>query len=239
MNLFVTSVCSKRGVGAVAERRIPSGLPPRPLDVSAVADHLGVSASHVRKLCAGGKLRHFRAGVVDGKGPIRIPVSALEECKAALAAEGIELPPYREPVRRGRRQISTIKLLRKCASAKSKSCERPISFVYFIQGLDGGPVKIGTAEYPKERLAALQSASPTLLQILGCIRGDRYLEREIHKEFAADRLHREWFSPSDLVLAFIQKTLKSEGAAQPEYDRPRPGPTGEIGLPSLYMPSAL
>jgi hypothetical protein len=67
-----------------------SNMPPRPLNVNAVAQHLGVSASHVRKLCAGGKLRHFRAGVVDGKGPIRIPISALEEferCGSSCSGE--------------------------------------------------------------------------------------------------------------------------------------------------------
>lgn len=49
-------------------------IPDKPFDVEAAAQHLGCSAAHVRRLCADGKIRHFRLGKL-----IRIPVAALAE----------------------------------------------------------------------------------------------------------------------------------------------------------------
>lgn len=69
---------------------------------------------------------------------------------------------------------------------------------YFIQGEDGGPIKIGfTTNHPKERLSELQVGSPVRLCFVGFMKGRR--ELELHRRFAHLRLHGEWFD-NDLEL---------------------------------------
>lgn len=52
--------------------------------------------------------------------------------------------------------------------------------VYFIQAVEGGPIKIGFAQDPQKRLAEIQRMSPVPLQVLKVIPGDRNLEGAIH-----------------------------------------------------------
>jgi hypothetical protein len=68
--------------------------------------------------------------------------------------------------------------------------------VYFIQAVNGGPIKIGTAIDPKKRLASLQLSCPFRLKILATRPGGERLERSLHRRFAAYRLHGEWFEPN-------------------------------------------
>lgn len=76
------------------------------------------------------------------------------------------------------------------------------NWTYFVQSVDGGPVKIGfTSKHPEERLGGLQTGSPTKLRIVGLLPVNR--ERELHKRFAKDHSHGEWFNPSKELLAFI------------------------------------
>ena len=68
--------------------------------------------------------------------------------------------------------------------------------VYFVRAGSGdGPVKIGHSADVSARLASLQTASPTPLQLMGavaCTDAPR-LEREIHARLADLRLEGEWF----------------------------------------------
>lgn len=77
--------------------------------------------------------------------------------------------------------------------------------VYFVQGVDGGPIKIGytTSMEADGRLAGLQCGSPVQLRVLHTVRGNQRLERELHVRFAVDRLHGEWFRPSDDLLYWL------------------------------------
>jgi hypothetical protein len=76
-------------------------------------------------------------------------------------------------------------------------------YVYFIQGVDGGPIKIGYTAKRDEpipawnRRAQLQYSSPVELTILNTWPASTELERHFHKVFKADRLYGEWFAPSD------------------------------------------
>lgn len=71
-------------------------------------------------------------------------------------------------------------------------------FTYFIQGITGGPIKIGKAVSPYERLALFQTGSPVELEIVGLLHGD--YEREWHADYKWARLHGEWFiNMPDLV----------------------------------------
>lgn len=81
-------------------------------------------------------------------------------------------------------------------------------WIYFIQGLPRGPIKIGSTHDVKRRVADLQTGHPWKLRILGVCRGDIRLELELHERFAASRLHGEWFSPSRELARTIRKVCR-------------------------------
>lgn len=77
-------------------------------------------------------------------------------------------------------------------------------WTYFVQSVEGGPIKIGyTSQDPETRLANLQTGSPTVLRIVGLISENR--ERELHEQFEKSRSHGEWFRPTKDLLDFIAK----------------------------------
>lgn len=80
-----------------------------------------------------------------------------------------------------------------------------MSWVYFIRAGQSGPIKIGVSCDPIKRLAALQTANPERLVLLGAWRDDKDpygLERKLHEIFAPHRIgETEWFKASrELVL---------------------------------------
>lgn len=78
-------------------------------------------------------------------------------------------------------------------------------YIYFIQKAKGGPVKIGSAANPTQRLANIQGMNPDPLRLLGVAAGGRGAERRVHDSFAESRLHGEWFEPTKRLLALIAK----------------------------------
>ncbi len=81
--------------------------------------------------------------------------------------------------------------------------------VYFIRSGDGS-IKIGTSANVQRRLAALQSANPTRLELIGDVAGGHALERQLHVELAVDRLHGEWFRASPLVLRTVERAIAAD-----------------------------
>ncbi len=80
------------------------------------------------------------------------------------------------------------------------------SIIYFIQSGSNGPIKIGySANSLKRRLAALQTAHPEALYVLGFVEGDRSLERILHQRFQSYRKEGEWFEPHSDILAFVKE----------------------------------
>jgi len=76
--------------------------------------------------------------------------------------------------------------------------------VYFVQAIDGGPVKIGVTADVTSRLAGLQVGSPQELCILAVIPAvGRACEVELHDRFAESRLHGEWFRPTEDLMTLI------------------------------------
>jgi len=73
--------------------------------------------------------------------------------------------------------------------------------IYFIQRGVDGPIKIGVAADPYERLSSLQTASPEKLILLGCVRGS---ETGMHQKFRKHRISGEWFKPHKDVLRFVR-----------------------------------
>ena len=73
--------------------------------------------------------------------------------------------------------------------------------VYFVGQAEAGPVKIGfTTELPN-RLRGLQNSCPVPIKLLAAVHGDRARELEYHRQFKADRLHGEWFTRSEAIIA--------------------------------------
>lgn len=76
------------------------------------------------------------------------------------------------------------------------------SWVYFIH--DGwSRVKIGWSVDVDKRLASLQSANAEPLTLLRVLEGGPATERWLHRRFAAERLHGEWFSYHEDMLTVV------------------------------------
>ena len=77
--------------------------------------------------------------------------------------------------------------------------------VYFLQQDKGDPIKIGKAQNIEKRFSDIQNMLPVRLRVLATIPGGFELEGQLHKRFAASRLHGEWFRPTPGLLALIQE----------------------------------
>ena len=74
-------------------------------------------------------------------------------------------------------------------------------YTYFIQSVDGGPIKIGSSINPNERLKRLQTSHHSELRIIGIIK--KNIERELHQRFNVYRLSGEWFNPEEKLINYI------------------------------------
>lgn len=80
----------------------------------------------------------------------------------------------------------------------------PEPVVYFIQGADGGPVKIGRSQsYAscQTRLLEIQVGNPSLLVIRRIIVHTTRMERRLHMHFEHLRVRGEWFAADDELRA--------------------------------------
>ncbi len=96
--------------------------------------------------------------------------------------------------------------------------------VYFIRS-DCGRVKVGFTDSatPDDRLRSLQTGSPRKLECISYCPGSVVDERAVHRYLEKDRVHLEWFEPSDRlanVLHFADKFRSLNGfekaLAEPE-----------------------
>lgn len=81
--------------------------------------------------------------------------------------------------------------------------------IYFVQPIDGGPIKIGTTIRLTERFGQLEKDWGAPLKILAVMDGRFSTENELHRQFNHLRLRGEWFSPSEELLSFIESTGRS------------------------------
>jgi hypothetical protein len=84
--------------------------------------------------------------------------------------------------------------------------------IYFIQAKDGGPVKIGIAVDPGQRMRHLQNANSLKLNYLWLLPGDERAERKLHHRFRRDHLRGEWFFPSDDLLEYCHQKNPKKGS---------------------------
>jgi len=80
-------------------------------------------------------------------------------------------------------------------------------YIYFIQRITGGPIKIGYSNNPQKRLATFQTSHHERLVILGCVHGDIPYERHLHRQFAGYRIRSdgEWFQDCREIRMFISQ----------------------------------
>lgn len=84
--------------------------------------------------------------------------------------------------------------------------------VYFVEG--AGLVKIGFAARATHRFFSMLTGCPIPLSLLASMRGGPTVENQLHRRFAADRAHGEWFRRSPELDAVIAAAPHQYG---PEY----------------------
>jgi hypothetical protein len=84
--------------------------------------------------------------------------------------------------------------------------------IYFVQPVEGGPIKIGYSEDVSRRLPELRRSYDRELSLLHTIEGDLDSEIQIHERFSYLRIGRtEQFRPGADLLEFIgQDGFQSE-----------------------------
>lgn len=98
-------------------------------------------------------------------------------------------------------------------------------YLYCIEAGEGGPVKIGTAVSPKQRMRQLQTGNHLRLALVGAIDAgddaDR-VERLIHSQLVDYRLTGEWYRREALdELAWIHAAEALEESSEPIRTRRR------------------
>jgi len=94
---------------------------------------------------------------------------------------------------------------RKVDNNKEKDAK---GFIYFIQAVNGGPVKIGFSICPEKRILELQTANPYKLDLIGTIRGNIFAEKKLQKHLVHAKTYGEWFEPDEIVIEAIKQCLK-------------------------------
>jgi hypothetical protein len=93
---------------------------------------------------------------------------------------------------------------------------KPPALVYFIQFGQDGPIKIGCSSNPWWRLREFQTGCPYRLSLIGCYAHPDAIREEhrLHRLFAGEHLHGEWFEYSERVETTIAMLLEqAQGAA--------------------------
>ena len=77
-----------------------------------------------------------------------------------------------------------------------------VDLVYFIQRDLDGCIKIGHSADVWTRLSGIRTYVGAA-KLLACQPGGLAMEKRLHLLFKDDRIHGEWFAPSDRLLAHI------------------------------------
>lgn len=79
-------------------------------------------------------------------------------------------------------------------------------FVYFMQEITGGPVKIGFSKDPAKRLRSAQSGNPTPLRLVAIAHGSRAAERLLHRAFSDLQIEgTEWFRNEEPLKSLLAR----------------------------------
>lgn len=95
------------------------------------------------------------------------------------------------------------------------------TYVYFMQAENGGPIKIGRAKDPERRLRGMQVGSPVRLVLRRKIWTHPSTETWLHHRFASDRLHGEWYRPTETIATIADAKADDEDHGPVVERRPR------------------
>lgn len=84
--------------------------------------------------------------------------------------------------------------------------------IYAIRVGADGPIKIGRATNPVQRLMELQTAHHQKLNLIAVARWQDEMERELHDILKYSRLEGEWFKPNEHVLWIVEKMRDHDAA---------------------------
>jgi hypothetical protein len=109
--------------------------------------------------------------------------------------------------------------------------------IYFIRCHATGHTKIGKADDPRARLRGLQTGSPSRLDLVGTLPGDRSEEARLHRLFDARRVRGEWFdlNSDELASALCGESPPPRSDASAESSSPARAPT--LSLPAFVRPA--
>lgn len=93
--------------------------------------------------------------------------------------------------------------------------KRKESYVYFIQNPITGYIKIGFTNNLSRRIKTFNTANANDLKLIYYVLADRNFESSMHNYFKDDRVNREWFSPTRVLLWIKRDKLTRE--AKTEY----------------------
>lgn len=89
--------------------------------------------------------------------------------------------------------------------------KREANYLYFIQSIEGGPIKIGKTSDLDSRLESLQGGSPYQLQFVRTAKTKHASKYETfwHRLFKQFQLRNEWYDP--IVLYLYDKIIEKRG----------------------------
>lgn len=76
--------------------------------------------------------------------------------------------------------------------------------IYAIRAGEDGPIKIGRAGNPDERLRELQTAQFEVLRLITKVPLPDYREKVVHTFLEKDRIRGEWFAPTERTFTAIE-----------------------------------
>ena len=80
------------------------------------------------------------------------------------------------------------------------------AYVYFVQAINSGMIKIGFSNNPNRRLRSLATGSAEPLQLLGSFLANPSDEKALHNRFGHLREIGEWFRADHDLLTFIEQS---------------------------------
>lgn len=96
----------------------------------------------------------------------------------------------------------------------SRPCRKDFksTALYFIQE-QNGPVKIGYARDPRERIKSMQVGNPRPLELVFWTRTPTEVEGRVHRLLADHRIMGEWYAPNADVWAVLEAVELIFGSA--------------------------
>ena len=89
-----------------------------------------------------------------------------------------------------------------------KHGDEPGPWVYVVSAVGSGRIKIGfTSGTMINRMKGFETGCPFPTKLLAVMPGSRELEKDLHKTFASQRRHLEWFEDSPAIRKLIRELV--------------------------------